>query len=85
MGICGDKFAEKSGYSSFETHDGVNYINLPCLTRPNHHGETDKTGWGYLLEVYDSKVVIRPRNYVRKKMNKRIIIQNGKPYFEVKI
>lgn len=82
MGLCGENSYQKNGYASFEKHDGVNYINLPCLTRYNHHGETEKTGIGYLLEVYDSKVVIRPRNFTKHKMNRKIIIKNGKPYYE---
>lgn len=83
MGLCGEKSLEKNGYASFEQHDGVNYINTPCLTRENHHGETKKTGYGYLLEVYDGKVVIRPRNFRKKKMNRKIIIKDGKPFLEI--
>lgn len=85
MGLCGEKSAEKNGYASFENHDGVNYINLPCLTRPNHHGETEEPGWGCLLEVYGDRVLIRPRNFRKKKMNRKIAIQNGKPYLEIKL
>lgn len=85
MGLCGEKSRAERGFSSFEEHDGVNYINLPCLTRWNHHGENEKTGIGYLLEVYENKVVIRPRNYTKHKQNKKIIIKDGNPYFEVNI
>ena len=85
MGLCGEKSLSKNGYASFEQHDGVNYINLPCLTRENHHGETKKTGFGCLLEVYDGKVVIRPRNFRKKKMNKRIKIKDRKPFFEISL
>lgn len=82
MGLCGTKSMKKNGYASFEEHNGVNYINLPCLTRSNHHGQTKRTGIGCLLEVYDDKVVVRPRNFEKGKMNKRIIIKDDKPYFE---
>lgn len=82
MGLNGEKSAKKNGYASFEKYDGVNYINLPCLTRPNHHGENEKTGLGVLLEVYDNKVLIRPRSFTKRKMNKKILIKDGKPYLE---
>ena len=85
MGLCGEKSAAENGFASFEKYDGVNYINLPCLTRPNHHGEDEKTGQGLMLEVYDGKVVIRPRNFRKKKMNKKTAIRSGKPYIEEKI
>lgn len=82
MGLNGEKSLEKNGYASFEKHDGVNYINLPCLTRGNHHGENEKTGIGCILEVYTNKVVIRPRSFTKHKMNRKISIKNGKPYYE---
>ncbi|MBP9989700.1 MAG: metallophosphoesterase, partial [Ruminococcus sp.] len=63
MGLCGEKHFKKNGYASFENHNGVNYINLPTLTRYSHHGETEQPGFGVMLEVYDDKVVIRPRNF----------------------
>lgn len=85
MGLCGEESLEKNGFASFEEHDGVNYINLPCLTRQNHHGETKKTGFGCLLEVYSDKVVIRPRNFRKARMNKKIKIKNGKAFLENRI
>lgn len=85
MGLCGEKSQKERGFASFEKHNDVNYINLPCLTRPNHHGGDEKVGNGLLLEVYESKVVIRPRNFFKRKMNKKITIQNGNTYFEEKI
>lgn len=84
MGLCGENSLKTNAFASFEQHDGVNYINLPCLTRPNHHGETNKTGFGLLLEVYGDRVVIRPRRFEAKRMNKKIIIKDDKPYFEEK-
>lgn len=85
MALCGEESRKSRGFASFEEYDSVNYINLPCLTRPNHHGGNEKIGQGVLLEVYDDKVVIRPRNFLKRKMNKKIIIRNGKPYLEEKI
>ena len=85
MALCGEESRKERGFASFEEYDGVNYINLPCLTRLNHHGGDEQIGQGMLLEVYDDRVVIRPRNFLQKKMNKKIIIKNGKPYLEEKI
>ena len=85
MGLCGENNLKKEGFASFEQHGGVSFINLPCLTRPCHHGEDDRTGFGVLLEVYDDRVVIRPRRFERKKMNRKVIIKDGKPYFENKL
>lgn len=82
MALCGEKSAEKNGFATFENHDGVNFINLPCLTRSCHHGGDERIGQGAVLEVYDDKVVIRPRNFRKRKMNRKIKIQNGKPFFE---
>lgn len=85
MALRGEESIREKGYASIESHDGVNYINLPCLTRQNHHGGDERTGQGILLEAYEDKVVIRPVNFKNKKQNKKIPIQNGKPYFEEKI
>lgn len=85
MGINGEENLCDRGFASFEAHDGVHYINLPCLTRPNHHGGNEKTGQGLLLEVYEDKVLIRPRRFSKHRMNKKIAIQKGQPYLEAKI
>lgn len=85
MGLCGENSVKTVGYASFEQHDGVNFVNLPCLTRPCHHGENNKTGFGCILEVYKDKVVIRPRRFETKTMNRKVKIKDGKPYFEEKI
>lgn len=85
MGLNGEKSLQNRGYASFENHSGVHYINLPCLTRKNHHGGNEKTGQGLVLEVYESRVLIRPRNFAKRKMNKKILIKDGKPYYEADI
>lgn len=84
MGLCGENTLKAEGYSSFESEGGLTLINLPSLACGNHHGETPKNGIGVQLEVYDDKVVIRPRKF-RGGWNKKIVIKDGKPYFEAKI
>ncbi|NMP37853.1 MAG: hypothetical protein GX051_06980 [Clostridiales bacterium] len=85
MGLCGENMKEKEGYASFEKEDGLELINLPSLACGNHHGETDKMGIGVVVEVYAGRVVIRPRSFSRRRMNKKIIIRDRKPYLEVKL
>lgn len=85
MGFAGTRTAQTEGYSSFESDGGVEFINLPSTACGNHHGEDNSMGCGVQLEVYSDKVVIRPRNYALGKFNKRVIIKDGKPYFEKEI
>ena len=85
MGLCGEKTLNKKGFASFEKEDGLNLINLPSLACGNHHGENKAFCVGVQLEVYDDKVVIRPRNMKTHRWNKSVAIRNGKPYLEEKI
>ena len=61
MGLCG-KFTK---YSTFEKVDSFYSINLPCFMFWNHDG-LPSCGYGYVLEVYDDKVLLRARNFVRR-------------------
>lgn len=85
MGLCGVPFGEENGYSTFETDGGVTFVNLPSLACKNHHGETFSKGIGLVLEVYDEKVVLRPRSFDRHAMNRKINIKDGKPFFETEL
>ena len=82
MGLGGENCLLSEGYSTFEQEDGVTLINLPSLSNGNHHGETPEIGMGVMLEVYEHRVVIRPRSFLKHRWNKSIIIKDGKPYFE---
>ncbi len=82
MGLCGEDMTAKEGYASFEEEDGVTLINLPSLACGNHHGEYIKTGVGIQLEIYEDKVVLRPKNYFSGKWITGINIRNKKPYYE---
>ncbi|MCQ2480224.1 MAG: metallophosphoesterase [Clostridia bacterium] len=85
MGLCGENCFKKNGYASFEKEDNLNLINLPSLACGNHHGEDKSFCVGLQLEVYDDKVVIRPRNFKKHSFIKSVMIRNGKPYLEEKI
>lgn len=85
MGLCGEDMREKEGYASFENEDGVTLINLPSLSCGNHHGEYQKTGTGIQLEIYEDKVVLRPKNYFSGKWITAVNIKDGKPYYEKKL
>ena len=82
MGLCGENKAKTEGYSSFEYEDGVCLINLPSLACGNHHGEVDSMGIGVVLEVYEDRVVIRPRFTSTNRWNKSVMIKDGKPFLE---
>lgn len=85
MGIGGENLWEKEGYSSFEQDGNLTLINLPSLACGNHHGENKSFCIGMQLEVYDDKVVIRPRSHKKKAWLTSVNIKDGKPYFEQKI
>lgn len=82
MGLCGEARKQAEGYASFEQEDGVTLVNLPSLACGNHHGDDRSMGIGALIEVYEDRVVIRPRNFARRTMNRSVTIKDGKPYWE---
>lgn len=83
MGLCGEDMKKAEGYSSFEEEDGVTLVNLPSLSCGNHHGEIQKTGIGLQLEIYEDRVVLRPKNYISGKFITKLNIKNSKPYYEI--
>lgn len=84
MGLAGENLKQKEGYASIEQEGDLYLINLPSLACGNHHGEDQSMGVGIQLEVYADRVVLRPRNYAKRKFTK-VSMQNGNPYYEVKI
>ena len=82
MGLCGEERKKAEGYASFEQEDGVTLVNLPSLACGNHHGDDRSMGVGVIVEVYADKVVIRPRNFAKHTMNRKVAIKDGKPYWE---
>ena len=66
----------------FEEEDGVVLVNLPSLACGNHHGDDRSMGIGVVIEVYEDRVAIRPRNFAHHAMNRKVAIKDGKPYFE---
>lgn len=57
---------EKFGLSNAERINGVTYLNLPTFGIVNWYGYP-WSGTGAQLEVYENKVVFRPRNYLTNK------------------
>lgn len=82
MGLGGENCKKNEGYSTVEQEDGLTLINLPCLGGGNHHGETHAMGIGIQLEVYDDRVVLRPRDYRHHRWT-GVAMQDGKPYYTV--
>ena len=65
-GISGEIFQEVFGFSSVETFNGVNYVNLPSYGIVNRYG-IPWNGTGMQMEVYENEVVFRPRRYLYSK------------------
>ena len=85
MGLCGEERKKAEGYASFESEDGVTLVNLPSLACGNHHGDNRAMGIGVVIEVYADRVIIRPRNFARRTMNRKIAVKDGKPYWEQRV
>lgn len=81
MGLAGENKKKSEGYSSIEDDEGVTLINLPSLACGNHHGELNTFDIGMILEAYDDKVVLRFRNFYRKKDVLAFPLQDGKPIY----
>ncbi len=82
MGLGGENCLKLNGYASFEKAGRLNLINLPSLSCGNHHGELRESDTGVQLEVYDDKVLIRPRNYAKRRWNETVPIRDGRFYLE---
>lgn len=82
MGLCGEDMMQKEGYSTFEEEEGVTLVNLPSLSCGNHHGEMQNLGIGLQLEIYESKVILRPKNYLSGRFITKLNIKNKKPFYE---
>lgn len=81
MGISGEARFKREGYASFENDGELTLINLPSLACGNHHGDYKELGMGMQLEIYDDKLVIRPRKYNSHAFIKKVNIKEGKPYY----
>ena len=82
MGLCGEDMKTSEGYASFEEEDGVTLVNLPSLSCGNHHGEMQNLGMGLQLEIYDNKVILRPKSYISGHFITKLNIKDKKPYYE---
>ena len=61
-GINGPLVENAFGFSCVETHNGVNYINLPTYMIVNRYG-VPWGGMGFQMEVYEDEVLFRARNF----------------------
>ena len=66
LGLGGKRSFAKKGYASVENDGSLHKINLPCFMFLNHHGCLNSTGLGFQFEVYDDKVIMRPRSYASR-------------------
>lgn len=85
MGVSGEGRFNREGYASFEKSGDLTFINLPSLACGNHHGDRMELGMGMQLEIYEDKIVIRPRKYNSHSFVRKVNIKDGKPYFEEKL
>lgn len=63
-GFIGPDEAEKKGYASVETKNGVTYVCLPTFGQINRH-RIMLPGTGMQMEIYADKVVFKGRNFLR--------------------
>ncbi len=62
-GIKSSAAVNVSHFSNVEQENGVTYISLPTYGSVNFFGYT-ASGTGMQLEVYENKVIIRPRSFI---------------------
>jgi hypothetical protein len=62
-GIKSTAAADFAGFSNVEQENGVTYVSLPTFGIVNSFGYP-WSGTGIQMEVYESKVIFRPRNMV---------------------
>ncbi len=53
------------GPDSYNNVDGIHSINLPSLTINNKDGTYNDAGTGYIVEVTDSEVIFRARDFAK--------------------
>lgn len=85
MGWAGEKAKAEHGFSSVEKIGPLNLINLPSLSCGNFHGEGSIIDIGAMMEVYDERVLIRPRDFKTHRYYSGFDMQEGKPYFEISL
>ncbi len=85
MGLCGEKTMAEKGYSSFETENSLHLVNLPSLACGNHCGEYNAFACGVVVDVYEDRVLLTPRNFAAGAYVTEINIKDGKPYYEVQL
>lgn len=62
LGLVTKRTRRRLGFSNYETDENLHRINVPCFQFWNHHG-VNMSGLGLQMEVYDDRVLFRPRSY----------------------
>ncbi len=65
-GIKSEEAAEVVGFANVEQYNGVTYVSLPTYGIVNSFGNP-ASATGFQMEVYDGKVIFRPRNFLTNK------------------
>lgn len=65
-GIKSEAAADYVGFSNVEQHNGVTYVSLPTYGIVNSFGDPSPAT-GIQMEVYENKVIFRPRNFLTNK------------------
>jgi 3',5'-cyclic AMP phosphodiesterase CpdA len=55
------------GKYTYEKIGNINSVNLPSLTINNKDGNCDENGIGFMVEVYNNRVLFRARNFAQGK------------------
>ena len=53
------------GQYTYEKLGNVNSVNLPSLTITNKDGDYNESGIGFMVEVYNNRVLFRARNFAK--------------------
>ena len=85
MALSGNEWYKKEGYCTLEKDGNLTLLNVPSLACGNHHGKIKDMGIGFVVEVYNDRVLIRPRNFSHHKEYKKFIAENDRNYWEIKL
>lgn len=53
------------GPDSYNNVDGIHAVNVPSLTVENKDGTYNKSGLGYIVEVYEDEIIFRARDMAK--------------------
>ena len=53
------------GPDNYNNVDGIHAVNVPSLTIENKDGTYNKSGLGYIVEVYEDEIIFRARDMAK--------------------